>query len=84
LAKSLLQHVIEAVLKSKKEDTDSGEQGKAANNKKKGSVILGPEYWVDQQRGCEKHCASHQIYARHMTPFFSDINTGIYTKLWEY
>jgi hypothetical protein len=47
-------------------------------------MILGPEYWVDQQRGGEKHCASHQIYARHMTPFFSDINTGIYTKLWEY
>ncbi|KAH8755439.1 hypothetical protein F5882DRAFT_482176 [Hyaloscypha sp. PMI_1271] len=70
------KHVIEAVLKPKKEDTNSGERGKAANNKKKSSMILGPEYWVDQQRGCEKHCASHQIYARHMTPLFSDINTA--------
>ncbi|KAH8765169.1 hypothetical protein BGZ57DRAFT_1007123 [Hyaloscypha finlandica] len=40
------KHVIEAVLKPKKEDTNSGERGKAANNKKKSSMVLGPEYWL--------------------------------------
>jgi len=40
------------------------------------AAVLKPEYWLDQQRGCLKHCASHSLYARYMVPFFSQIPRG--------
>ena len=41
------------------------------------SAVLRPEYWINQQRGCLQHCASHPLYARFMLPFFSSIPHGM-------
>lgn len=41
------------------------------------SAVLRPEYWINQQRGCLQHCASHPLYARFMLPFFSSIPQGM-------
>lgn len=39
-------------------------------------VYLSPEYWLDQQRGCRKHCTNNPLHARHMVPFFSEVLKG--------
>lgn len=64
--------------KPKEREANGVEYGKVEEESKglRAADILSRELWKDQQRGCFEHCANHQLYARHMVPFFAEIPTG--------
>lgn len=74
-----VEEIIKRVCESKAEKRTANAKGDKQKKKRKAlkaGDILSDKYWIDQQRGCIKHCANHPLYARHMVPYFAEIPTN--------